>query len=425
MSKASVPSDGVIPAPEPAAPEPTTAPREDAAAGGFPWVRWLLFLLLAAGAGLAFVYEPAGDAAAAKAKPAAGPKAVAVYVGDVQRGTIAVRASYVGELDADAADVGADVAGRLLELSVRLGDRVQAGAVIARVDDKELQRQLGEARAQERAAAAMRTRAVSQLAAARKELERTRKLVDDELVSAQQVETLEARVSGLEADLQLAGAQREEAKARVTLLTERIADCQVVAPFSGRVVDRLRDPGTHVQAGTGLVRLVADETLRVRFEVPEDDVPRLSEGAEFQAWLPSRPGQRVRGVVSGIASEVDRTRRVVLVEGTLSEGGDARPSGWLPGMFVEVELTQERHEDVLLVPGEAIVERLDETGAEFKGVFRALGDKAALTKVRVISREGDRVAVEGVAAGDRVVTTGHATLSDGSPIRVVEAGGGE
>ena len=409
----------------PAAADPTAAARahaspDDAAHATEPapraraWLRWLMVLLLACGVTWLFLWKPAGTPTKGPRTPAArGP--MPVQVATVARGDLANPVRYPGELAADTAEIAASVAGQLVSVSVRLGDQVTATQELARIDETDWQRQLDEAKAQVKFADATRRRAVAELSGSRKELVRTRKLLKGHLVSAQTLETLEARVAALQAGVAAARAQREQATARVAILTRRLDECRIVAPYAGRVVDRLRDPGGYVQAGVGIVRLVADGTLRVRFEVPEVDARQFAPGTGFQVLAPETP-DRSDGTVTGVAAEVDRQRRIVRVQGTLAR----LPDGWRSGMYVEVEAGQTAITGALVLPGVAVVTRLTDQGGETHGVFRSVDGAARWTEVRVLGRDGDRVAVAGaLSPGDAVLVAGHESLADGAAIRVV------
>lgn len=334
----------------------------------------------------------------------------------VARDDLDVKATYRGELDADAVDVGPDIAGRLIELHVRLGDEVEAGQVIARLDADAWRRQLDEAAAQLRASQAAVRRTATQLEAAQREQQRQQQLITDQLISVNEADAVTARVDGLLADKDTAAAQVDQARARMALLRERVDDSTIKAPFKGRIVDRLQVPGAYLQAGQGVVRLVATGDSRVRFEVPEQDIVRVRPGAGFDARVASDP-VTAPGEVVGIASEVDRTRRIVRVEGQLEH----KPEGWLPGMYVEVVLDLATVKDATVVPSTAVLSRPGPQGVEINGVFRLDGDTARWVPVQVLGRQAERVAVgEGVRPGESVLSAGHHALKDGSKVLVID-----
>ncbi|MGA9523919.1 MAG: efflux RND transporter periplasmic adaptor subunit, partial [Myxococcaceae bacterium] len=193
------------------------------------------------------------DAAAAQAK-ARGPRPVAVRVAPVERGQLSVLSEHPGELFADAVDIAPRLSGRLVEVKVRLGDSVEKGQVVARLDDADLSHQLQEARAALLTAEANGKRAEANLELARTELARKAPLAKDELVSAQELSEIQARVASIEAEVAAAKAQEAQARARMGLLEEQRKDMRLVAPFDGTVAERRLDPGATVGPSTPVLR---------------------------------------------------------------------------------------------------------------------------------------------------------------------------
>jgi RND family efflux transporter MFP subunit len=375
---------------------------------------------VAAGVTALLLSAPDEQTAPATEKKSAAERVAAVQVAPVRLATITERATYPGELMTEAVDVAPRVAGRLLAVEPRVGDRVEAGAVIARVDVAELEHQLAESRAQQRAAKAAGRRARTELAAAKRELGRTEGLVKDQLVSRQQVDTLEARVAGLATDADAADAQRDQAAARVATLQQRIEDATVTAPLTGVVSRRYLDAGAYAQVGSPIARIVAQRPLRVLFEVPERDMALVHGERTISVRTPGTGPLEVQANVRGVAGEVDRQRRTVLIEADVPEP----PESWLPGMSAEVVSPTRTLTDALTLPAVAVVERVDAQGQPVEGVFVVDGEVARFVPVEVVGREGETAAVTGeLTAGARVIVRGHGDLSDGARVRVPEPQG--
>jgi RND family efflux transporter MFP subunit len=378
--------------------------------------RWAVLIAAATIIAALFAWDPGGEDAPAAGRGAA-EKVAHVETATAALGTMIERGSYPGELAADAAELASNVAGRLESVSVRLGDRVRAGAQLARVDAAEWIRQREEAAAELSAAAATERRVKLELDAADRDLGRVKKLLENDVVSEQEGDLLATRVSTLSAELEAAKAERSRAQARVGLLEQKIADCRLVAPFDGVVSNRYVDPGAFLAAGAPILRVVASGPLRVRFEVPEAYAPLLAPGAAITVRA-SADRSEAAGKISGVGGEVDRTSRIVRTEAILENA----PASWLPGMFVQVSLALHTHEQRVLVPDLALVARVDARGAEQTGVFLAVDEIARWVPVKVLGRDGRKIAIEGrVSAGDRVLISGHRDLADGRAIREVEA----
>ena len=377
------------------------------------WIGWIVVAL--AGAAIAASFWLRGDdGAAAKGKKEA--RVTPVTAVAAVQGPITERSRYPGELDADSADVAAFYTGRLLAVHVRVGDTVEKNAVIAELDPVDAREQIAQARAQTKAAEAEEKRARVERDAAMAEVKRLEPLARDKLISELEIDKQRARADSLAVAVEAAAAGGTEAKARVTLLEKRMIESKVRAPFAGRIAERFVDPGTIVQAGARLVRLVQVSPLRVRFEVPEQDVPGVTQGMTLRVVTKAAlQGEGVAATVSGVGSEVSRERRVATAEAVI----ETPPQGWLPGMYAEAVVDRRTIEQAIIVPSLAVLSRLQHDGQVLTGVFVEQAGVARWVPVKVVARDGDRAAIEGdVKAGAPVLVGGHVDLMDGSKVRV-------
>jgi RND family efflux transporter MFP subunit len=344
-------------------------------------------------------------------------RATPVAAAAVERATLTEHGRYPGELDADAADVASFYSGRVTVVRVRVGDVVGKDQVLAEIDPIDAREQIARARAQAQAAAAEERRVAIDLAAARRELARFERLSDQ--VSASDMDAQRARVEGLQAAVGTAAARGAEARAGVRLLERRLVESEVRAPFAGRVAARHVDPGVIVSAGAALVRIAAIAPLRVRFEVPAQDVADLAVGTRLQV-ITQAGAQRGGGVaarVTGVAGEVSRDRRVATLEALI----EAPPESLLPGMYAQVIVERRVIQGATVVPASAVLSRLQPDGKIIAGVLVAGGEVARWVPATVVAREDDRVAIEvapPLAPGARVLVAGHVDLTDGSRIQV-------
>ncbi|MDQ3296430.1 MAG: efflux RND transporter periplasmic adaptor subunit [Myxococcota bacterium] len=368
-----------------------------------------------------FLIKSGGDEPAA-AKRGGGSTPVTTV--PIVSGPITERGRYPGELDADATDVAAFYAGRLISVRVRVGDTVKQRDVVAELDPVDAKEQIAQARAQARAAAADGRRATVERDAAIAEADRLEPLARDKLISALEIDKQRARANALRASAEAAAAGGAEAQARVRLLEKRLVESVVRAPFAGRVAERYVDPGAIVTPGTRLVRIVQIAPLRVRFEVPEHEVAGLTTGTALRVVTQPRkpdgrgpaadPATGVLAKVSGVASEINRERRIAVVEALIEDP----PAGWLPGMYAEAIVDRRTIDKATIFPAAAVLSRLQPNGTVVTGVFVADGEVARWVPITEVARDGDRVAVEGAPTPDgRVLIAGHVELTDGSRIK--------
>ncbi len=213
--------------------------------------------------------------------------------------------------------LAAEVGGRVMTLDVKELDRVRAGQVIARLDDRE----------QVAALAAARARVVELQADARfAELEQVRmkRLVKEGAVGQRTFDEADSR-------LNLAVARKDAAAAQVTQLEAALSKLTVRAPFAGTVVERMAHPGELQTPAAHLVRVVDLDRLRVEAEVDEYDLGRLAVGAPVTIeaeGLAERWEGRVEEVPRAVAQRrlksLDPSRptdiRVALVKVSLPAG---------------------------------------------------------------------------------------------------------
>lgn len=366
--------------------------------------RAVLALLLGAAVPIA-AQDNGGDGGA----PPAGPPPQPVRVADVKRETVADRRLVVGELRAARRVlVAAREPGIVVELPVREGQRVEAGALLAQLDGARLELELAELEADRTVAAATLTerRADAEMRRwmhqAQVELERRGSGQELELrEAAWELSVADARALQAERQLELLAARR-------ALLQRRIDDLRVVAPFAGTVVARPVEVGGYVTAGGAVVELVSTGAIEAWFAVPEQHAAAVREpGATIE--LTAATGFRTRSsdfrIVPDVAPSVRSFPLVVPLDEpdpSLQPGMSAR--AWVPA-GVEAE-----H---LLVPTDAVLR--SEIGSY---VYVAQGGaggqpaRAMPVPVDILFSDGQRYAVRsaGLAPGARVVVEGNERL---------------
>lgn len=333
-----------------------------------------------------------------------GPQATPVEVTQARRDALSVRLTSVGSLQADnIVEIRPETDGMVAAIPVDEGETVRRGAVLVRLDARELAAELAAAEAAVR-------RAGTERANLETRLERNRGLYEKGAISAQTLDDLE---TGRDA----AAARLEEAEAQRDLAARELEKTVVTAPFAGTAGARDLYPGDYVTTGQPLFILVDDDPLRVEFTVPEQFLDRLELGSPVRVRVRSRPDADFTGRVVFVSPRVEPQSRTVAMKAEIpNQDGELRA-----GQFADVELELERRGDALLVPESAVVPR---GGENF--VFVVDEDGAARERrVELGARELGRVEIRsGVEAGERVVLAGQQRLRDGAPVRVVESGGG-
>ena len=371
-------------------------------------------VVLAAAAVFAFglgPQSPAGGPAMAGSAQAVPVRAVAA-----RRGDLSVRTAYSGELVGEVSDISPQVPGILVDVPARIGQRVARGHVLAVIGDIELKNQLQEARGQLGVAEANRDRAGAELVGVEADYQRAMELYDQGLLSEQEQQQVTSQYATATANLAAAEAQVRQSAAREALLAEQFANTRVRAPFDAVVSDRYLDRGTLVQPGTPILRLVEEAPLLVQFRVPERDLSAVQTGAAFDVATEATGERTFSGTVRRVAGEVRRNDRTVLVEGELAETDDLL----LPGMYADVSVSLRDLDNALIVPGAALLERVEMDGARSTGVMVPVDGLAQWRTVAIAGHSGEYSAIAGpIEAGELVLTMGHNQLGHGTPVRVV------
>ncbi len=321
--------------------------------------------------------QPPGSGAAGGASR---QKPVGVIVAKVRSERIAFEIEALGTTRAnESIDVTSKVVNQVTAVRFTEGQQVARGAVLVELD-------AGQVRADLAAAEAA-------LAESRSQYRRSRELYTTKVLSDAQIEQIEATYKGNEA--------------RVDAARARVADTVIRAPFAGRVGLRRVSVGSLVSPGTVITTLDDTSTVKLDFTLPETFLAAIRPGLGIEARSVAYPDRTFRGRVASIDSRVDPATRAVTVRALLpNEAGLLKP-----GMFLTVRLSR-GNVDALLVPEEALV---PEQGDLY--VFVVQDGQAAKRRIRIGERRvGDVQVVEGLAAGESVVTEGTQKLRDGAPV---------
>lgn len=323
--------------------------------------------------------------ASTEATPAPAQRTHLVELATAEMGRLAYAADRAGSLRAlrEVRLVNQEE-GEIVALSVREGDRVQAGQVLVRYDPRILRAELDKAVATEQQA---------QL-----EHRRNRQLIEKGFVGADALARTQTAL--------------EVARADVRLLRARLRNLTIDAPFAGVIAAREVEPGSVTPRYTHLLTLLDPSLLITDVTVSELALPYVKVGDAAGVRIDALGPTLHSGRVLRIHPTIDSATRTGLVEVALSPV----PDGARPGQFCRVEFRAGGREQVL-VPLAAV--RRDDQG-EFVYVFQ---DDSTVRRAGVTSglRLADRVAIRaGLAAGARVVTRGFIGLAPGQQVKAVE-----
>lgn len=334
----------------------------------------------------------AGSAAQAAVGPARAAGGLpAVEVGRAEAVTLTDEVRAVGSLRAaQGVMLRPEVSGRVARLGFKDGQRVRRGQLLVQLDDTLQQAQLKQAQAQ--------------AGIARTNLQRSRELLAQGFVSQSAVDQNAAAL--------------DVAEAQVALTLAQLARMHVVAPFDATAGIRRVDLGDYVREGADLVNLENLTVLTVDFSVPERYLSRLKAGQDVRVTVDAMPERVFEGRVDALDSAVDADGRALLVRARVDNPGDLLR----PGMFARPQVVFAVREGAVTVPEEALVPRGSRQFV-YKVVDTGDGRRTAQqVEAQIGLRLPGRVELlEGVAAGDLVVTAGHERLRGGEvAVRVID-----
>jgi len=319
------------------------------------------------------------------------------------------------------ATVSAKVTGKIKDVLVDEGMRVEAGQVLAHIDDVDAVAALRAAEAERSVAAAAVNDLEVQLANARRTFERYKGLRGRDFVSQETLDNAETAVGSLAAQVALARERIVAAARSVDIARQNVENCVVRAPFSGIVVTKDAQPGemiSPISAGgsftrTGVATIVDMRSLEIEVDVNESYIARVKAGQRVEAVLDAYPDWRIPSKVRTVIPTADREKATVKVRITF----DRLDPRILPDMGVKVSFLESAPETaaaVVLVPRDAL-----RGGENERFVFVVKNGRVERRRVRTLRDRGaDAEIAAGLRRDEQVVVRADRELRDGARVSV-------
>ena len=276
-------------------------------------------------------------------------------------------------------EIHPEISGRLTLLNIAEGTTVAAGTVLAKINDADLQAQLGKSKVQ--------------LDLAKKTEERFKKLLS---------------VSGInQADYDAALNNVNNIKADIEVLKAQIDKTVIKAPFSGLLGLRNISPGAYVTPQTLLVSLQQIDKIKVDFTVPEQYTPLIKKGSSIDV-LSNYNKAKLKATIVAIEPEMNTATRNLKVRAVLNNGT------LQTGSFVKILLQAGNNNQSILIPTNAII-----PDADSKKLVLVKDGKGKFVNIETGLRTADAVEItKGINVGDTVVVTGVLFVKNNVPVKV-------
>ena len=355
------------------------------------------------------VYD-ATQQAAAPAKKQAG-RIINVELTEAKTGQIREELLLTGSLKPkEVVDVNPKNTGRIERIHFLVGDRVAAGALVAEMEDDELQQQVRRSEAALAVSQANISSREAELANSKASLERAKLLFDEELLSPQEYQQEQTSLEVMQAQLQLAEAQAQQSMAELTELRIRLDQSKIYAPMSGVVSQRYIDPGALVNPNQPILQIVNLATMVTQGNVPERNIAKLTIGNPANVMVDAVPGRGFEGVVARIAPVLDAATRSALIEIDIPN----REMVLKAEMFARISLDLGSLRDATLIPRDGLVYRGQDPGVY---IVEGDGNRPIFRVIETgMTREGQIEVLGNLDAGTRIVGRGATMLRDGDRI---------
>ena len=336
-----------------------------------------------------------------------------VRVDSVQEEPMTQTVQVIGRLvPRQSGSIAARIDAAVDRVLVEVGDRVEAGQVIAELDPESLTARRDQAAGQLAVAWAEKKTKEAELGLARQELKRLERLKQSAAFSQARYEDAKQSVAIAEAQVAEAESAGVTARADLELAEINLKYAKIRAPFGGVITERSIEAGTYVKVGDEAVRIVADQELELEADVPFQRLSGLVPGVEVDLMLDdsTRHKARVRAIIPD-ENPLTRTRAVRFIP---AFGEIRKPLAANQSATLQIPIGQPRQ--VLTVHKDAVTKR-----GPASLVHVVTNGSVSVRPVTLGEAVGSRFEIlGGLNSGDLVVVRGNERLQDGQKVRIDE-----
>ncbi|MEZ4280996.1 MAG: efflux RND transporter periplasmic adaptor subunit [Myxococcota bacterium] len=293
------------------------------------------------------------------------PEPIEVRVEPAERGLVqaTLTNSKAGTVEARRRSrIAAEIGGRVVEILHREGAQVKAGEVLVRLAEESLRAKLEQAREGVPVAEARLEDACLRRDRARRELDRTRRLAEQNVISEDRLDALQYSFDSARVACESARAELGAARASLRAAQSELEKTTIVAPFDGIIAEVNVEVGEWVTPSPPLltsppvIDLIDPTSIYISAPMDEVDAGAVRPGLPVEVTVDSRPGETFAGRVARVAPYVldtEAQNRTLEIEVALDDPAVSRTL--LPGTSADAEVVLEAREDVLRVPTSALL----------------------------------------------------------------------
>jgi RND family efflux transporter MFP subunit len=337
------------------------------------------------------------------------PAPVPVKVMQLQAQQFAATVPITGTLICTSqVEVKAETTGRVVKMTKEEGDHVAAGEPVVWVDETNYQLAVAQAESAVKVAEAALERARVMEAHSRSELERARNLEKSGGITDRDLKTADVTEQDARAQVALALAQLEQARAAAETARKRLRDTVIKAPVAGEIQNKHVTVGAYVEPPTALFSLVDNGRLELETLVASADMAPIRAGQSVSFTVNSYPGVAFAAHVIEVNPAVDQETRSAKVRIRAdNRGGKLRA-----GMFAQGEILVGTQQDAIVVPAGAVYR--DDRAAKEAFVYLVDQHKAVKRAIRIgREKESALEVVNGLRAGEVLIAEQSIEIADG------------
>lgn len=350
-----------------------------------------------------------------KPKPTIAEQGVPVEIETAKLGSIQNDLLLTGNAEAEEqVTISTKRSNRIERIYVAENQAISHGQLLVQMDVSDLNAQMAQNNAQVTASQASANQVKTQMNNALTNLSRMKSLFAQGAISQEQLDNAQTQYSALVAQHQASLAQTKAMRSGVSYVAALAGDTSIKAPFNGMVIAKSAEVGEVIDAGKPILVVAKVDRMKVKASVSEMDVRKIKVGQEVKVTIDALPGEAFKGRITQILPEVTVQSRSLVAE-IIIENPEFKIK---PGMFARANITTEKHDQVVIIAKQAVIYKDNKSY-----VYIVEGDKSKLIPVTLGINQGQKVEiVNGVKAGDKVITVGQNVIDDNILLDVRKVG---